>query len=174
MWETSAQFWAERGRFVAGIKARQQGKAKTVVTPSGRFTVPSIQQQERKWTLNATKYLALRPSALKYAMAEKVDGVAPLVRRLLTALEPALAKSFDVYVGAAALNALEQWPVSSGYSKGSMTLGYTQGTEFELIGAVGNSAPYAIYIKGGPFPKLIRTPMREAARSIAATLRIGA
>jgi hypothetical protein len=174
MWETASKFWAERGRFVAAVKTRQQGKSSTIVSPAGRFTILSIQQQERKWTLNAEKYLSQKHGGvLKYAMAEKLDGVTPLCRKLLSRLVPELAQQFDQHVGGVALQALAAWPVASGYSKSSITLGFTQNGEFELVGTVGNGAPYVMFIKGSPFTKEIRAPMRAAASKIAADMRIG-
>ena len=171
MWETSSTFWGNRSAFIARTVARQGGKSSTVTTPSGTFVVPSLQSMERKWNAIAAK--GQLPGGLKASSIKVTDGATPLVRRLLAPLAPALVESFDIELGRVAVNAFDQWPVSSGFSKSSIFLEYTT-TDIEFTGAVGNAAPYAIYIKGGPWSRLIRQPAKQAASNIAANLRIGA
>jgi len=171
MWEQSAKFWSSRNAFRAATVARQAGKSTSVVTPSGRFVIPSLEGQERKWGAIAAR--GQLPAGLKSTSIRVLDGATPLVRRLLAKLAPALTEAFDRELGAAANNALYNWPVSSGLSKSSIFLGY-RASDVEFVGTIGNAAPYAIYIKGSPWNKLIRQPAKQAASNIAATLRIGA
>lgn len=171
MWEQSTKFWSGRNAFRAATVARQAGKSTSVVTPSGRFTIPSLEGYESRWQARANRMQL--PGGMKATTIRVVDGATPLVRRLLTKLAPALTAAFDRELGGAALNALYNWPVSSGLSKASIFLGY-RANDIEFIGTIGNAAPYAIYIKGNPWNKLIRQPAKQAAHNIASTIRIGA
>ena len=171
MWETSSRFWGSRDAFRARTVAKQGGKSTTIVTPSGRFTIPSLEGYESRWQARADRQQL--PAGLKTTTIRMLDGATPLVRRLLTKLAPELTAAFDRELGGVANNALNNWPVSSGLSKASIFLGYTA-SDIEFIGTIGNAAPYAIYIKGSPWNKLIRAPAKQAASNIAATLRLGA
>jgi hypothetical protein len=173
MWEKSSQFWAARNAFRSSTIARQQGRSTSVVTPSGRFVIPSLEAQERKWTMNAERYLGLKhASVLKMSTITVRDGSSAVVRKLLARLVPALTETFDAELGQVAIDALYGWPVASGYSKSSITLGYDQDGEYRLIGRISNSAPYTVFIKGSPWNKLVRAPTKAAASRIAATTRL--
>lgn len=175
MWEVSSAFWGARNAFRARTVAKQAGKSTSIVTPSGRFSIPSLESQERRWNTRMQKdYLAQKYNITGATMKVAIDGATPLVRRLLTRIAPALTEAFDRELGGVANAALYAWPVSSGYSKSAITLGYANAGEFEFVGSVGNQAPYAIFIKGSPWTRLIRQPAREAARNIASTLNVGA
>jgi hypothetical protein len=175
MWEKSSQFWGSRNAFRSATVAKQGGKSSTIVTPSGRFSIPSLESMESRWNTRMQRdYLGLKYGITNATMKLVVDGATPLVRRLLTRIAPALTEAYDRELGTVANNALNGWPVSSGYSKSAITLGYANAGEFEFIGSVGNQAPYAIFIKGSPWNKLIRQPTKQAASNIAASLRIGA
>jgi hypothetical protein len=175
MWEVSQQFWGSRNAFRSATVAKQAGKASTIVTPSGRFSIPSLESMESRWNTRMQRdYLGLKYGITNATMKLVVDGATPLVRRLLTRIAPALTEAYDRELGTVANNALNGWPVSSGYSKSAITLGYANAGEFEFVGSVGNQAPYAIFIKGSPWNKLIRQPAKQAASNIAANLRIGA
>ena len=175
MWEVSSAFWGARNAFRARTVAKQAGKSTSIVTPSGRFSIPSLESQERRWNTRMQRdYLAQKYNITNATMKVALDGATPLVRRLLTRIAPALTEAFDRNLGRIANAALYAWPVSSGYSKSAITLGYANAGEFEFVGSVGNQAPYAIFIKNSPWTKLIRGPAREAARNIASTLNVGA
>ena len=174
MWEISSQFWASRNAFRAATVARQAGKASAIVTPSGRFVVPTLEGQESRWNARTQRGYLSMYGVKSPTMQTVADGATPLVRRLLAKLAPALTEVYDRELGAVANTALYGWPVSSGYSKSAITLGYSTLGEYEFIGSVGNEAPYVIFIKGGPWNKLVRQPMRQAAINIASTLKVGA
>lgn len=175
MWEVSSTFWGARSAFRARTVAKQAGKSTSIVTPSGRFSIPSLESMESRWNTRMQRdYLGLKYGITNATMKLAVDGATPLVRRLLTKIAPALTEAFDRELGSVANAALYAWPVSSGYSKSAITLGYANAGEFEFVGSVGNQAPYAIFIKNSPWTKLIRGPAREAARNIASTLNVGA
>jgi hypothetical protein len=78
----------------------------------------------------------------------------------------------DNRLGSVAFNAFREWPVSSGFSKSALFLSFLpEGTTFEA--AIGDAAPYALLIKGGPARKLIGTPSRAAAaEAIQAALQV--
>lgn len=135
--------------------------------------MPTLEGQEAKWAAKMSNGYLSSYGVSNAAMQVKVDGATPLVRRLLAKIAPALTEAFDRELGNVANAALAAWPVSSGYSKSGIFLGYRTVGDLEFIGTVGNAAPYAIFIKGSPWNRLIRQPTRQAASNIAATLRIG-
>ena len=172
MWEISSQFWASRNAFSGATMARQSKAAPKAVAASGGFRVPTLQEQKDRWAYR-TQFGGLSAGIKAPTLDVKADGATTLVRRLITRVVPALTEVFDREMGAAANNALFAWPVSSGYSKAAITLGYSTVGDTEFVASIGNAAPYAIYIKGSPWNKLIRQPAKQAATNIASSLRIG-
>ena len=172
MWEISSQFWASRNAFSGATMARQSKMVAKTAT-AGAFRVPTLQEQKDRWALR-TQYGGLSAGVKAATLDVKVDGATALVRRLLTRVVPALTEVFDREMGAVANEALFAWPVSSGYSKSAISLGYSMNGDTEFVASIGNAAPYVIYIKGNPWNKLIRQPTKQAAATIASSLRIGA
>jgi hypothetical protein len=156
----TAKFWAVRNAWASAVQASQA----TSTRSKGRFRRLTLAEQERKWNLNASKYLANRPSVLAYSQGVKVQApnLTTPALALLDALPAALMMEMDQRLGSVAFNAFREWPVSSGFSKSALFLSFLpEGTTFEA--AIGDVAPYSLLIKGGPTRKLIGTPARVAA-----------
>jgi len=156
----TAKFWAVRDAWTAALQAKQT----TTPRSKGRFRRPTLAEQERKWNLNASRYLANRPKVLAQSQGIKIaapDLTAPSLA-LLETLPAALLMEMDNRIGSVAFNAFREWPVSSGFSKSALFLSFLpEGTTFEA--AIGDAAPYSLLIKGGPARKLIGIPSRAAA-----------
>ena len=154
----ASKFWAVRDAWTAAVVARQASQARG----KGRFRRPTLQEQQRKWTLNGSKYLANRPSVLAATVAP--PDLRPATLALLDALPRALAEGLDARLTSVMLNAFREWPVSSGFSKSALFLSFLpKDATFEA--AAGDAAPYSLLIKGGPARKLIGVPARSAAEA---------
>lgn len=161
MLEETAKFWAVRNAWSAATQARQ---AATSSKSKGRFRHPTLNEQAMKWDTNASKYLSNRKSVLAYSQGVTIqapDLSAPALA-LLDALPAALLQQMDARLSSTMFSAFNRWPVSSGYSKSALSLSFTpSGTTFEA--SLGDAAPYALLIKGGPARRLIGTPAQTAA-----------
>lgn len=160
MLDGASKFWAVRNAWSAAVQARQAAAPQS----KGRFRRPTMNEQGRKWTINAGKYLANRPSILAHSRGISVqapDVHAPTLA-LLDALPAKLLEEMDSRLSLVMFDAFNDWPVSSGYSKGALSLSFIpEGTSF--VAVLGNAAPYSLLIKGGPGRKLIGTPGKSAA-----------
>lgn len=176
MWEASSAFWSARDAWRAAVEQRQATQPRRyALTPAGRMRVPTLAEQRYKWEKNAAVYLANRPKILALAngAAKLQDDTPRLVADLVGRIAPRLAAAYDLELSRVAFNAFKEWPVLSGLSKSSITLSYFKRGEFEFVGAIGNSAPYASFIKGNPAATLLRQPTKRAAAAIAAGVKLG-
>jgi hypothetical protein len=156
----ASKFWRARDVWTEAIMAKQVTAARS----KGRFRRPTLNEQARKWSLNASKYLANRPSVLAYSQGVSVQPPDTTAKTLalLEALPLRLFQNLDARLSEVAFNAFREWPVSSGFSKSALFLSFLpEGTTFEA--AIGDAAPYSLLIKGGPTRKLIGTPAKSAA-----------
>jgi hypothetical protein len=171
MLEGTAKFWAVRNAWAVATEARQAASPKS--KGKGRFRKLTLAEQGRKWNANASRYLANRPSVLAASKGVKIQ--APDMHRatlaLLDALPAQLMEQMDSRLSATMFGAFNAWPVSSGYSKSALFLSFSpQGATFEA--SLGDAAPYALLIKGGPARRLIGAPAQTAAaEAIAAALQ---
>lgn len=161
MLESTSKFWAVRDAWSAAVQAKQAAK------PSGGSTRrrrPTLNEQRARWDANASKYLANRQGILAQSQGVTItapDVAAPILA-LLEGLPAKLLSEMDARLAAVMFRAFNDWPVSSGFSKASLSLSFTpKGTTFEAV--LANTAPYSLLIKGGPSRKLIGTPGRVAA-----------
>lgn len=104
------------------------------------------------------------------------DGVGRLVQRVLRATIPRVVDVIEQRVEQVHREAERAWPVKTGRSLASLEVGIRLPTSTAVEGFVRNAAPYAYYIRGKAqngkqtYIALIRTPMRAAARDIAAEI----
>ena len=161
----ASKFWAARDAWTAATQARQATSPRS----KGRFRRPTLDEQSRKWSINASRYLANRPKVLAATVAP--PDMAPPVLELLEALPAALYRELDSRLTSVMLNAFREWPVSSGFSKSALFLSFLpKDATFEA--AAGDAAPYSPLIKGNPARKLIGAPARVASEeAIQAAMR---
>lgn len=152
----AAEFWAARDAWTAATIARQAAAPKT------KRRRPLLLEQQRKWTINASKYLASRPKILAASVAPP-DLRSPVLA-LLDAVPRALAERLDDGLTRVAFAAFRDWPVASGYSKSAIFLTFLpEGSTFEA--AIGNAAPYSPLIKGNVARDLLGKPAKAAAQT---------
>lgn len=82
----AAEFWAARDAWTAATIARQAAAPKT------KRRRPLLLEQQRKWTINASKYLASRPKILAASVAPP-DLRSPCWRSWMPCLAPWLSAS---------------------------------------------------------------------------------
>jgi len=160
MLEATSKFWAVRDAWAAATQARQAATKRGAT----RFRRPTLNEQSSRWELNASKYLANRQGVLAASQGVTVtapDVAAPILA-LLNALPAKLLAEMDARLAAVMFRAFDDWPVSSGYSKASLSLSFNpKGTTFEAV--LADLAPYAPLIKGSPTRKLLGGPGKAAA-----------
>lgn len=171
MLEGTAKFWTVRNAWTTSVQARQAAAPK--VKSKGIFRKLTLNEQSYKWDMNASKYLASRTTILAYSQGVKIQ--APDLHQpalaLLEAVPARLMEEMDRRLSSTMFRAFDDWPVSSGFSKSTLSLSFVpEGTTFEA--QVGVAAPYALLIKGGPVRKYITIPAKAAAQAaIEATLQ---
>jgi hypothetical protein len=161
MLESTSQFWAVRDAWSAAVQARQAAKPGR---GGGKFRRPTLTEQRARWDANASKYLANRQGVLAQSQGVAITApdVAAPVLALLEGLPTKLLAEMDTRLSAVMFRAFDDWPVSSGFSKASLSLSFTpKGTTFEAV--LADTAPYSLLIRGGPTRKLIGVPGKAAA-----------
>jgi hypothetical protein len=84
----------------------------------------------------------------------------------LADLAPELARALDEELSKLAFKAWREWPVSSGLSKGMITLEFEVAGEL-FVATVASRAGYTLYIEGQPHRRLIDAPSRELVDRVA-------
>lgn len=155
-WTEKTAWWTRHTRAVDGDADKRYGK---------------LVSKGEKWSSSADKYLrgydSLRKSVDAGAIKIEVDtGEYAIIAELIEALAPDLQAAYDEYLGEQALEALRDWPVSTGLSKTNLQLEYSQPSGGRFVGSLASYAPYTMFIKGQPHRKYIDSPADSTANKI--------
>jgi len=156
VWEQTAIFWEARDAWAAA-RSRSAGRASAKVAARAAY-----------WTARTDAGKVGPPAAVSAWMARREGGLEAFIAGIQAAVPEALANAFDEHVSRLLFSAWRGWPVSSGFSKSSLTVTYGQRGD-DVTARIENTAPYVYYIQGAPWNRLIVYPGATTARLIGET-----
>lgn len=138
-WRQSDEWWTQGG--LRG--ARIQGKAEKLrVRDRTSSRIFAAMPDSAQWYY--------QDPTTQRGLIRQGPGLAKTLFELVQTLDGNLAQAYDRHLGALALYAFDEWPVSSGLSKAMLELTYTAaGGQF--VGRINSRAPYTPFIKGKPW-----------------------
>jgi len=122
-------------------------------------------RKEERWRLYGKSYLRYY-KGLDGQLIRFPPELAGMIEKQIESVAPKLARAMDARLGRVAMDAWENWPVSTGLSKSLLDIEYEQkGTTF--VGRVVSRAPYTVFVrKGQTYRDLLKVPGRAAAFAI--------
>ena len=168
MWEKTAEFWSARDTWTSGWIATQALKSKGKSSYGSKFNRrQTLVTKKIQWTKKAPEYLTKYPHlAQNPGFTIQVKSAPLALGQLWSGLPTALADAFDPLMAQVMMNALNEWPISSGLSKSELDISYSQAGDSFLVD-LRCDAPYTTFIKGQPAKKYLETPGKAAANTAA-------